>query len=185
MEGILFIIIFLCIVFIRVVPSRTIVIIDRNSHYLKTRRFGIYFFNPKTDKITSQISLDKTKRFYNNNYETHDGEILQISFNAEYHAEKLDDVIDALASNRRSIDDVMESSIYWAARNLTYQDIVRNTSTIYMDAKQKLTSEALELGVIIDSFKITSINKAVYSRPEQVFKPHTSRSSESGPLQYH
>ena len=44
--------------FIKFVPANTVIIVDRNSHYLKTKRSGMYLFNPATDKVTTKIPID-------------------------------------------------------------------------------------------------------------------------------
>lgn len=174
-------IIFLIIIFVRVVPANTIVIIDRKGHYLKTKRFGVYFINPLTDKITTQISTEKLTKTYSNFFETHDGKIVQASFQATYHAKDLDAVIDGLASARRSIDDVIVSSVYWAVNNLMSDDILNNYRYLHSDANTKLMSEAQELNITIDKFTISQ--PIFVSQSVKPFKPHLS-SYSSDPIKY-
>ena len=114
---IIFVIIIILSVFVKVVPANSIIIVDRNSHYLKTKRGGFYFFNPSTDKVTTQISKLQTNKLYSDVFETHDGKLVRVVFCVTYHAEDLDEVLSALERVRRSIDDVMNSSVYSAGND--------------------------------------------------------------------
>lgn len=176
-------IIFLIIIFVRVVPANTIVIIDRKGHYLKTRRFGLYLTNPLTDKITTQISTERLTKMYSNYFETHDGKIVQVSFQATYHAKDLNAVIDGLASARRSIDDVIISSVYWSVNNLMGDAFIGSSSELYNDAYRKLLSEAQELNITIDDFKTSKPIFINYTNNIKPFKPHLS-SYSSDPIKY-
>lgn len=184
MEFLIFLVIILCIGYIRIVPSNTVMIIDRNSHYLKTKKRGIFFFNPKTDKITTEISNHRLTKQYANFFETDDGMLIHVSFSATYHAENIDNVLDSLKSARRSIYDIMNSSIYWAANNLNAKDIMFSSNTLlYKEAYEKLISEARVLNINIDNFKITNISQVTSRANIEPFKPHLNSFSR-GPIRY-
>lgn len=185
MEFLIFlIIIVLCICYFRIVPPDTVVIVDRNSHYLKTKKHGIYFFNPKTDKVTTEISTNKLSKYYSNIFETDDGKVVYISFYATYHAENIDSVLNSLKSARRSIYDIMNSSIYWATNNLNEKDIIdQKNALLYKEAYEKLISEARVLNISIDEFLITSISRLSNSSNNEPFKPHLN-SYTQGPIRY-
>lgn len=169
--------------FIKTVPANTVIIVDRNSHYLKTKRSGFYFFNPSTDKITTQISKSKISKSYIENFETHDGKLVRVSFEVEYHAQNMDDVLAALESVRRSVDDVMNGSIYWSVNNLSLSDFANTPITLLSEVKPKLISEATELKIIIDDFQINNITALPYGVNITPFKPHLS-SHSTGPIKF-
>lgn len=184
MEGLFLIfLIFVFINFIKTVPANTVIIVDRNSHYLKTKRRGFYFFNPATDKVTTKISTYQLSKSYMENFETHDGKIVRVSFSVRYHAENLEDVLAALASARRSIDDVMNGSIYWSVNNLSLSDFIHTPIVLSSEAKPKLLSEATELKIKIDEFHINNIAELPATLNVVPFKPHLSTHS-SGPIRF-
>lgn len=184
MEFLIFFVIILSICYLRIVPANTVVIVDRNSHYLKTKKRGIYFFNPQTDKITTEISTNRLSKYYSNFFETDDGVIVNVSFCATYHAENINNVLDSLKSARRSIYDIMNSSIYWAANNLNVKDIIDiNNTLLYKEAYEKLISEARVLNINIDDFRITNISQVANSADIKPFKPHLNSYSR-GPIHY-
>lgn len=184
MQLIILIIILVAIAYIRAVPANTVIIVDRNSHYLKTKKSGFYFFNPKTDKITTKISKQQITQYYTNCFETDDGKLIQVSFYTTYHADNLENVLNSLKSARRSIYDIMNSSIYWAANNLTLNDIMLTSFTLlHKEANEKLISEARTLNITIDTFKITHVSQIVQSTTIEPFKPHLNSFSR-GPIRY-
>ena len=170
--------------FIRTVPPNTIQIIDRNTHYLKTKRHGMYFFNPATDKVTTEISRRQITKSYADNFETHDGYIVRVFFSVTYHANDLDEVIRTLSLARRSIDDVMNGSIYWATNNLSIKDFQNKSIVLLSEAKPQLISEASELEITIDGFYINGIQLLPKGANAIPFKPHTSTQS-SGPIRFY
>ena len=184
MSMIIFLLIIFCLLFIKVVPSNTVLIIDRNSHYLKTKRNGFYFFNPFTDEITTIISTNELSKTYTNIYETHDGYIFSISLYVRYHATNLDDVLFGLKNARRSINDVMQSCVYWSVRNLMLSDFNSNIENISQEIIPKLLSEAQELHITIDSYKVLNVIKVQSTDTSKCFKPHLS-SSSSGPIKFY
>lgn len=180
--GIIFLIIILSN-FIKIVPKNTVIIVDRNSHYLKTKRHGMYLFWPATDKITTRISTNKLYKLYTNDFETHDGKIVRIPFSVEYHANNLEAVLDSLKSARRSIDDIMNASVYWAVNNLCLSDFHSQTHILDNEIRPKLLSEARELNIQIDKFYIASITDVTTLPGVKPFKPHLN-SFSSGPIKY-
>lgn len=184
MQLIILLIILVAIAYIKPVPANTVIIVDRNSHYLKTKKSGFYFFNPKTDKVTTKISKQQITQYYTNYFETDDGKLIQVSFYATYHADNLEDVLDSLKSARRSIYDIMNSSIYWATNNLTLSDIMLTSSTLlHKEANEKLIAEARTLNITIDTFKITRVTQITNSPTIEPFKPHLNSFSR-GPIHY-
>ena len=169
--------------FIKVVPANTVIIVDRNSHYLKTKKRGFYLFWPPTDKVTTKISTNHLYKFYTNDFETHDGKVVRVNFNVEYHAKNLDSVLDSLKSARRSVDDIMNSSVYWAVRNLSLEDFRGRATILLNEVTPKLLSEARELNITIDKFNITNIGDVTYMA-NKPFKPHLN-SYNSGPIKFH
>ena len=169
--------------FIKFVPANTVIIVDRNSHYLKTKRSGMYLFNPATDKVTTKISTNHLYKYYTNDFETHDGKIVRVSFNVEYHAENLNAVLESLKSVRRSVDDIMNSSVYWAVRNLSFSDFYTKIDVLENEIIPKLLSEAIELNIKIDKFFINSITDSSNLPNVKPFKPHLNSFSR-GPIKY-
>lgn len=188
MEGLImllfFVIIFIFFTFIRVVPANTVLIIDRNTHYLKTKRHGFFFLNPATDKITSTFSKYPVTKMYTNFFETHDGYIVQITFTVRYHVNDLDSVVNTLALVRRSVDDVMEGSVYWGVNNLSISDFANKSFALSHEVKPQLIAEASELEIIIDDFTINGITPLPKGSNIIPFKPHTS-SNSGGPIKFY
>ena len=60
MDGIIFLIIIFCVFCIKKVPPHTVIIVDKNSHYLKTKKSGFYIMLPGY-KVTTKISTNKFK----------------------------------------------------------------------------------------------------------------------------
>ncbi len=170
----IFVLIYL-ISFIKKVPSGTVYIIDRNTHYHKTVKRGFFLFNKKTDKITTEISLKpKTKRYYNF-FETEDGKICSVDFNVTYSALDVEDVLYNLSATRRSIDDVILSSMYHAVLSLKQKDI--NSTSLEQEFQRNLYSQVLSLCINIHEYHLVryaNVSNNVYGK--NVFKPHKSRS---------
>ena len=179
MGGIILLIIIILLVYVRTVPANTAIIIDRDTHYHKTVRRGFYFMLPGRDKITTQVSTDKITKHYTNNFETHDGKIVTIVFSATYHTENIDDVLFSLKSARRSINDIVESSVYWAVNNLSLEDFIGNETLLLHEISPRLDSEARELCIKIDNFFIQNIYVLPIEANIKPFKPHLSSSSDS------
>ena len=174
----LYLIPFLLII-LKKVPANTAIIIDRNTHYHKTVRRGFYFLIPGKDKVTTRVSTEKIIKTYFNSFETHDGKIVLINFIASYHAENIDDVLFSLKSARRSIDDIIESSVYWAVNDLVLQDFITDKNILLYEISPKLSAEARELCIKIDSFTITNMYVLESASNVKPFKPHLSSSTDS------
>ena len=174
----LYLIPFLLII-LKKVPANTAIIIDRNTHYHKTVRRGFYFLIPGKDKVTTRVSTEKIIKTYFNSFETHDGKIVLINFIASYHAENIDDVLFSLKSARRSIDDIIESSVYWAVNDLVLQDFITDKNILLHEISPKLSAEARELCIKIDSFTITNMYVLESASNVKPFKPHLSSSTDS------
>ena len=183
MELIIFLLVIIFSVFIKVVPANTVIIIDRNSHYLKTKRHGFYFIWPLTDKVTTKISTSQLYKYYSNDFETHDGRIVRVSFGVQYHAENLESVLDSLKSARRSVDDIMNSSVYWGVRNLSFKDFYPYANLLENEVTPKLLSEARELNIKIDKFSIGTMTESTNMPNVTPFKPHLNSFSR-GPIKY-
>ena len=188
MVGLFQILIFVIIILffsgiIRFVPANTVYIIDRNSHYLKTKKSGLFFFWPATDKITTKISINHLYKYYTNAFETHDGKIVRVDFNVEYHAENLEAVLTSLESVRRSVNDIMNSSVYWAVHALNISDFYNKPDLLKNEILPKLTAEATELSIVVDKFNLTSIVDVSFVQNIVPFKPHLS-SYNSGPIKF-
>ena len=172
------------IVYVKSVPPHTVVIIDRNTHYYKTKKRGLYFFNPRTDKVTTEISMNTLHRYYTDYFETYDGYFVRVSFYASYKANDLNKVLEALRLVRRSVDDIIEGSIYWAVRNLNYSDFITNKYVLLQEAKHILINEASELEINIVDFVIENVSSASGISDKMVFRPHNSANS-NGPIQFY
>lgn len=183
-EVIIFLIIVLFFIlraFIKKVPYGTVVIIDRNGHYLKTVRFGFYLFNPITDKITTEISTKTCTKNYTNIFETYDGQFIKLSFLVKYKTENIEATLKALEDSRRSIDDVINCSVYNVLNSLNAADIIHKVQ-LKQDLKQKASFDATSLSFILEDLYINSIVNAKTATQNDLFKPHIS--SSSGPIKY-
>ena len=168
----------------RKVPRGTVYIVDRNTHYHKTVKHGLFFFNPLTDRITTEISITPKTKHYQNYFETEDGRVCFIMFVVNYSAQNVEDVLYNLSSTRRSIDDVIQGAMYHAVLSLRLLDI--NVNTLTREYERNISSQVLGLCINIHSFNLKYLDKANYNLKNcKVFKPHKSRSlSESGPFTY-
>lgn len=176
MNIILFGIIFISIlfrIFIKKVPLGTVVIIDRKGHYLKTVKFGHYFFNPITDKITTQISTRSFSKTYTNIFETYDGQYLKITFLAKYKTHDIENTLKALSDNRRSIDDVINCSVYNVLKGLNSGDIQHKVQLKQL-LQQKAAFDALSLSFILEDIYVNSIIDTQITSQDDLFKPHVS-----------
>ena len=168
---------------IKKVPSGTVYIIDRNTHYLKTVKRGFFFFNQKTDKITTEISLTPKTKIYRNFFETHDGVICTVTFSFSFSALDVEDVLYNLNSTRRSIDDVLQTCMYNAVLALKQSDV--NVSSLEQEFERNMNSQVLGLCINVHQYQITSLNKGRYTRSSVTpFTPHKSRSLSGSYVDY-
>ncbi len=173
MSGIVFFIILFCIFCVRKVPSNTIIIVDKNSHYLKTKKSGYYIMLPHY-KVTTKISTNKLFRNLQDCYETYDGQAAIISVTCGYQSTDLQNTIDTLANVRRSIDDIIKSSVYFAVGNHNAFDIKILTEEFKMKVFDNMRLELDEIGVILTDFSIRAAIPTMPQAPLVYFKPHIS-----------
>lgn len=168
--------------FVRFVPDSRVYIIDRNSHYLKTVKKGFFFFAPYKDEITTIISTFPTTKKYCNVFETEDGKQLLINFSVTYSAKDIDDLLYNLEKVRRSIDDILQSAMYNAVRNINSKSAVVS-KVLPSEFLRNLQAQAMSIGLDIRSHSITSISFLIANQ-NKAFKPHKNYSNSPDPIQY-
>lgn len=129
--------------FIRKVPPNTVIIIDRNSHYHKTKKRGYYFFNSKTDQITTKISTNPIRETYGNIFKTHDDKYYELNYSFEYKAtEGIDKVLSSLQDSRRSIYDVVNCAVETVVLTFSQKDVTqgafKNNETFFKQLETML-----------------------------------------------
>lgn len=173
MSEIIFLIILFCIFCVRKVPPNTVIIVDKNSHYLKTKKSGYYIMLPNY-KVTTKISTNKLFRTLQDCYETYDGQTAVISVTCGYQSTDLTSTIDSLANVRRSIDDIIKSSVYFAVNNYNASDIKILTEEFKMKVFDNMRLELDEIGVVLTNFTIRATVPTTAPYPLVYFKPHVS-----------
>ncbi len=172
------IIILVLICFLRKVPPHTLIIIDRNAHYLKTKRSGFYFLWPM-DKVTTTVSRTPITRTLTDYFETDDGKVISATVSCRYQASNLDIVQQSLSNIRRSVDDIIKSAAYFAIGNYTFAHIVRLSNHEFTDkVRDNLKSELESIGVSVLASHVSITPTVVYGLP--CFKPHVSSSCSGG-----
>lgn len=142
--------------YVKVVPSGTVIIIDRNSHFHKKKYGGYYFFNPRTDKVTTIISKMPVTETYTNVFRTHDDTFVQVRFSTTYKAEDISMVLSSLEDSRRSIYDVINCSVEMVIKTLvTKKDNYKTQveSAIFHQLESMLEPFYID----VTSFKLYSI----------------------------
>lgn len=173
----------LALVFIRFTPFGTAVIVDRKTHYCKTKpRGGFYFFNPFTDKITTYISTTPYTKYYSDIFETNDTKYLKVNFAVTYHAESVDAVLLHLKNDKRSIDDIIKCAVDSTLSSFDQKYIYNNRPDITQEIKNRMALACIPFGFIIDSFGITQFMPMPDSSADQKFKPHVCK--DDGPIQF-
>ena len=167
----MFFLIIMILIFVKKVPPETILIIDKNSHYHKTMRHGYYLLTPSC-KVTTKISTNTLTRVLSDTYETYDGQPAGITVNCAYKADNLDSVLESLSNIRRSIDDIIKSSVYFAANNYSGKDITRESAEFNNKIRDNLTSELATIGVKLVGLSISTLIYQYSLQP--FFKPHVS-----------
>ena len=124
---------------IRKVPANTTIIIDRNTHFHKKKSHGYYFFNSRTDKITSKISTNEVSELYFNTFETHDSGFYKIVFSVIYKSEDINMTLSALEDSRRSIYDVVNCSMETTIASFRNSDFTN--SSIYQNLHEAAFSQ--------------------------------------------
>lgn len=170
-------------VFIRFTPFGTAVIVDRKTHYCKTKpRGGFYFFNPFTDKITTYISTTPYTKYYSDIFETNDTKYLKVNFAVTYHAESVDAVLLHLKNDKRSIDDIIKCAVDSTLSSFDEKYIYRNSSDITQEIKNRMALACIPFGFIIDYFGIKQFMPMPDASADQKFKPHVCK--DAGPIQF-
>lgn len=121
----IFIIIIIIATNVKKVPPNTVIIIDRNSHYLKTKRYGHYWFNRSTDRITTEISTNPVIQNYTNIFKTHDDIYYELNYMVSYKAVDLEMVLSSLKDSHRSIYDVINCSVETVVATFSEKDILK------------------------------------------------------------
>lgn len=150
------------------VPQDSIYIIDRNTHYYKTLTAGKRIILGRNDTITSRISKAPISRTLSNLFETEDGCVVSANIICTYSSNDILNTQDLLKSVRRSIDDIILSSLYFAVGSIKAKEI----STLLNDSiKTNLSKELASLDIKLLSFK-TSFELVKGTLSEYCFKPH-------------
>lgn len=152
------------------VPPESIYIIDRNTHYYKTLTSGKRILLGPNDKITSRISKAPVSRTLNNFFETEDGAIISANVTCIYASNDILNTQDLLQSVRRSIDDIILSSLYFAIGSIKSYDL---HSSLNKAIEVNLTKELSTLDIGLLSFKVNLTHSDTASK-EDCFKPHIS-----------
>lgn len=169
--------------FIRFAPFGTAVIIDRKTHYCKTKpRGGFYFFNPITDKVTTYISPIPYTKPYFDIFETYDTKYLKVSFSVTYHAESVEAVLLHLKNDKRSIDDLIKCAVDSTLSSFEQKYILSNRFDISKEIKNRMALACIPFGFVIDTFVVTQFETMPDSAKHEKFKPHVCR--DDGPIQY-
>ena len=171
--GQLIVFIIICLLpFIKKVPPNTAVIIDRNGHYLKTKRHGYYFLFP-SDKVTTTISTKRISRTLGAYYETDDGHIVQAVVNCSYHAHNINEVLQSLSNVRRSVDDIIQSAAYFAINNYKLVDIMGAHNHEFSNSvRANLTNEFNSMGLSLSNMQIRVFPSTITG--VACFRPHES-----------
>ena len=178
-ELIIVIIIFL-LPFIKKVPPHTVVIIDRNGHYLKTKYRGWYILFP-SDEVTTTISTSPLTRNLTDYFETDDGKLVQATIFCRYHADNLANVLQSLANVRRSVDDIIKSSAHFAISNYPLNHIMGiNNQEFSEKVRSNMINEFNSIGLTLSNMRI-SVSLTIPAG-KSAFRPHESscyRSNET------
>lgn len=172
MFEIIILFLFFLIPFLKKVPPNTVIIIDRNGHYLKTKHHGFYLLFPN-DKVTTTISTRPISRTLSAYYETDDGHIVEAVVNCRYHAHNLNDVLQALANVRRSVDDIIQSAAYFAINNYKLSDIMGVHNHEFSNAvRANLASEFSSIGISLANMQMRVLPSRITG--VACFRPHES-----------
>lgn len=168
--------------FVRKVPTNTVIIIDRNGHYLKTLSRGFYILGP-FDEITTRIAKTPTLRVLTDFFETDDGKLVSATVSCRYHADNITNVLQSLGEVRRSVDDIIKSAAHFAISNFPIQYIIgANTNEFSEKVRANLVSEFNSIGISLSYFKIT-VSDATYSGVS-AFRPHESSCYREGNVKH-
>lgn len=179
---IILIIIFLVIRFVKYTPFGDAVIVDRKSHYCKTKpRGGFYFFNPFTDEITTYISTNPYSQHYYDVFKTHDSHYVRVAFSVTYRAESVEEVLLHLKNDKRSINDIIKCAVDSTFSSFTLNYICNNKTLITNELKNRMALACIPFGFIIDNVSILGVTALPDSSANLKFEPHVCR--DDGPIQ--
>ena len=158
--------------FIKKVQPNTVIIIDRNGHYLKTKHRGFYILLP-SDEVTTTISTSPLIRTLTDYFETDDGKLVQATISCRYYATNLTNVLQSLANVRRSIDDIIKSSAHFAISNYPIHHIMGvNNQEFSEKVRSNLINVFNSIGLTLSNMKV-SVSLTVPSG-KAAFRPHES-----------
>lgn len=184
MPALIFFAIVFCSVFIKFAPFGTAVIIDRRTHYCKTKpRGGFYFFNPLTDEVTTMISTIPYTKQYSEIFETYDSNFVRLTFSVTYHAESVESVLAHLKADKRSIDDLIKCAVDSTISSFDLNNVRLNLQNISEEIKNRMALSVSPFGFIIDNYislNLSPINNTLGKGKK--FKPHVCKSD--GPISY-
>ena len=175
---IIFILIVVLTNFIKSVPASGAVIIDRNDHYLKTKKRGFYYFNPATDKVTTTISTFPITQTYTQFSESHDSNIFQNIYSVTYKVSNVEHVLESLKSNRRSVNDIIQSCVQTSFFNFETKDI-KNPSELIEEIRRRLSVNLESFEITLISFDLHPPIQVAQSARKNLFKPHISEGIRS------
>lgn len=169
--------------FVKYTPFGDAVIIDRKTHYCKTKpRGGFYFFNPFTDEVTTYISTKPHSKVYAEVFETHDFHYTRVTFHVTYRAENVEDVLLHLKNDKRSINDIIKCSVDSTFSSFDIDYIYKNQSLITAELKNRMALACIPFGFIIENVSILGlVELSDGSGAKLKFKPHVCR--DDGPIQ--
>lgn len=138
------------------VPYNTTIIIDRHGHYLATKKPGETYRLKKGDEVTTTISQHPYRETVTDTFEMHDGAKFTVTVSCWYHATNIENVLIALSNVRRSIQDILKSSIYFAFENISSADYKENPSILLASIRSNLTRELDSIHVELDNCAIST-----------------------------
>ena len=173
-------IIVLCVI-IKKVPSNSLIIIDRNSHFHKKKRHGFYILGAH-DKVTTYLSTNAVTQTYANIFETHISTFYRLSFSVTYRSEDLDRSQQALEDSRRSVYDIINCAAETVIGTIASAGVV-NLQSLNDALFRQLESTLEPFYIDVTSSKIFSI-LAVDSTVgrQNKFQKHISTSGGDNPF---
>lgn len=160
------------------VPRNAAIITDKNSHYYKTKRCGVYFLE-KNEVVTSYVSKRPHKEYYIQISESRDGELFYVSYLVDYEAYDVDATLERLKFYRRSITDIIKSSLKTTIENF---DFSKQLTEFLSEASKELTSNFAPFEIRLISMKVFKISEVDESHRSELFVPQIGSSID--PTQY-
>ncbi len=136
------------------VPFNTTIIIDRNGHYLATKKPGETYRLKKGDAVTTTISQTPYREVVTDTFEMHDGAKFTITVSCTYHANNIENVLTALSNVRRSIQDILKSAIYFAFESISSSDYRENPAILSSCIRSNLIRELDSIHVKLDKCSV-------------------------------